>query len=97
MAFEMGVDVDTWTVDVAASLAFSTDRSYNRWLVKLTQSFYTMGFDLPVEVWAPYLRVDADPAEITRLMRSLFGSASWPMRRRLAAGNPWPLARSLRP
>ncbi|MGI9645910.1 MAG: lycopene cyclase family protein, partial [Ilumatobacteraceae bacterium] len=61
------------------------------------REFFDRFFDLPAEVWAPYLRVDADPAEITRAMRSLFRSASWPMRRRLAAGNPWPLARSLHP
>lgn len=61
------------------------------------REFFDRFFDLPVEIWAPYLRVDADPAEITRLMRHLFRSASRPMRRRLAAGNPLPLLRWFRP
>ncbi len=50
LAVELGVDVQTFTTKVGADLSFSTDRTYNRTLVKLTQSYYTMSFDLPTSL-----------------------------------------------
>lgn len=47
LALELGVNVDTKFVDVEADLALSTDKAYNRILVKLSQQYYTMSFDLP--------------------------------------------------
>lgn len=47
LALEMGLSVETWTTKVGSSMAFNTDRSYNRFLVKLSQAYYTMSFDLP--------------------------------------------------
>lgn len=47
MALEMGIDVETFTTKVASDMSFSQDLSYNRTLVKLKQSYYTMSFDLP--------------------------------------------------
>lgn len=38
------------TTDVTASLAFSTDREYNRFLVKLDQSYFTIAYQLPTSV-----------------------------------------------
>ncbi|WP_222983736.1 thiol-activated cytolysin family protein [Flagellimonas meishanensis] len=50
LAIEMGVDVNTFTTRVSADMSFSTDKQYNRMLVKLQQSFYTMVFDLPTSL-----------------------------------------------
>lgn len=47
LAIEMGIDVQTFRAKASADLSFSTDKSYNRFLVKLTQEYYTMSFDLP--------------------------------------------------
>jgi len=50
LALEMGLNVSTFTTKVKSNMSFSTDRSYNRFLVKLTQSYYTMSFDLPTSL-----------------------------------------------
>ncbi|MFO8029818.1 MAG: thiol-activated cytolysin family protein [Cyclonatronaceae bacterium] len=50
LALEMGLDVSTYTTKVKSNMSFSTDREYNRFLVKLTQSYYTMSFDLPTSL-----------------------------------------------
>nr|WP_298793566.1 thiol-activated cytolysin family protein [uncultured Allomuricauda sp.] len=50
LAIEMGLDVNTFTTRVSADMSFSTDKQYNRTLVKLQQSFYTMIFDLPTSL-----------------------------------------------
>lgn len=56
MAFAMGVNVETWTTQVDASLSFSSDKEYNRMLVRLDQIYYTMSYDMPPsydDVFAP--------------------------------------------
>ena len=50
LALEMGLQVETFTTKVKGSMSFSSDRSYNRFLVKLTQQYYTMSFDLPTSL-----------------------------------------------
>ena len=50
LALEMGLNVNTFATKVKSNMSFSTDRSYNRFLVKLTQSYYTMSFDLPTSL-----------------------------------------------
>ncbi len=50
LALEMGLNVSTFTTKVKSNMSFSTDREYNRFLVKLTQSYYTMSFDLPTSL-----------------------------------------------
>jgi len=50
LALEMGLNVSTFTTKVKSNMSFSTERSYNRFLVKLTQSYYTMSFDLPTRL-----------------------------------------------
>ena len=50
LALEVGLEVNTWTTQVGANMAFSSDKQYNRFLVKLTQSYYTMSFDLPTSL-----------------------------------------------
>ena len=50
LAFSMGVDYDTAFKSVSADFGFSQDKSYNRILVELNQSFYTMSFDIPTSV-----------------------------------------------
>jgi thiol-activated cytolysin len=50
LALEMGLNVSTFTTKVKSNMSFSTDREYNRFLVKLSQSYYTMSFDLPTSL-----------------------------------------------
>lgn len=50
MAFNMGVDYETAFNSVSADFSFSQDKSYNRILVELNQSFYTMSFDIPTSL-----------------------------------------------
>ena len=49
-------------------------------------AFFDAFFALPVETWAPYLRIDARPHEITATMTALLQRLPWAMRRRLAVG-----------
>ena len=58
--------------------------------------FFDGFFDLPVADWSEYLRIDASPLAVTRVMAGVFSSAPWSLRRRLALGNPLPLRRALR-
>jgi lycopene beta-cyclase len=50
-------------------------------------AFFDAFFDLPEEVWAPYLRIDATPAEVSRTMTGVLRRLPWAMRRRLVV-NP---------
>lgn len=50
MALEMGINIETYTTKVAADMSFSSEQEYNRMLVKLNQSYYTMSFDLPTSL-----------------------------------------------
>ncbi len=61
------------------------------------REFFDAFFRLPVEQISRYMRIDTPPAEVAGVMSRLFRSTSWPMRRRLASGNPAALARLLRP
>jgi lycopene beta-cyclase len=46
-------------------------------------TFFDAFFDLPVATWAPYLRVDATPQQVSRTMTAVFRRLPWSMRRRL--------------
>jgi lycopene beta-cyclase len=50
------------------------------------RSFFDEFFDLPVDTWREYLRVDADPADVARAMTAVFSAAPARLRRRLM----WP-------
>lgn len=50
LAVSLGINVDVFNTQISANLGFSSDRSYNRFLVKLTQEYYTMSFDLPTGI-----------------------------------------------
>ncbi|MEL6673218.1 MAG: thiol-activated cytolysin family protein [Bacteroidota bacterium] len=65
LALEMGVDVSTRFVEVESDLSFSTDKSYTRFLVKLSQSYYTMSFDLPTSLDAIFAP-DVTPEDLAR-------------------------------
>ncbi len=47
LALELGIDVETFSAKVSADMSFSSEKVFNRTLVKLNQSYYTMSFDLP--------------------------------------------------
>ena len=46
-------------------------------------TFFDSFFDLPVDVWAPYLRIDASPREVSRTMTALARRLPRGLRRRL--------------
>jgi thiol-activated cytolysin len=50
LAVELGLNVSTFTTKVKSNMSFSTDRAYNLFLVKLSQEYYTMSFDLPTSL-----------------------------------------------
>ena len=50
LALEMGITVETFAAKVKNNMSFSTNNQYNRTLVKLTQKFYAMSFDLPTSL-----------------------------------------------
>ncbi|MEO1022157.1 MAG: thiol-activated cytolysin family protein [Bacteroidota bacterium] len=50
LAVELGVNVETFNASVEANMSFSRDREYNRLLVKLNQSMFTMSWDIPTSL-----------------------------------------------
>ncbi|MEX2177076.1 MAG: thiol-activated cytolysin family protein [Gemmatimonadaceae bacterium] len=61
----LGVDINTAFVSVEGRFNMRTDRQYSRLLVKLTQSYYTMSFQLPAaysDLFAP----EVTPADLAR-------------------------------
>jgi lycopene beta-cyclase len=46
-------------------------------------TFFDVFFELPVDVWAPYLRVDATPGDVSRAMAAVLRGLPRGMRRRL--------------
>ncbi|WP_027393790.1 thiol-activated cytolysin family protein [Aquimarina latercula] len=50
LAIELGINVRAFRVNVSSNFSFSTEKEFNRTLVKLDQSMYTMSFDLPTEI-----------------------------------------------
>ena len=56
MALALGVDFTAYGTALQGNLGFSSGSNYNRVLVKLSQSYYTMSFDLPAsydDLFAP--------------------------------------------
>ena len=72
--------------------AFEIDRGDQRLLLGLgpdeLASFFDAFFDLPVDVWAPYLRIDSPPSAVLRTMSAVVRRLPWAMRRRLVV-NPF--------
>ena len=50
MAAALKVDYHNAFAEVEAKLSFSTDREYNRTVINLTQSYYTMSYDIPTSI-----------------------------------------------
>lgn len=50
LSLELGIDFDGAFVEVESDFSFSSEYNYNRTLVKLNQSFYTMSFDIPTNL-----------------------------------------------
>ena len=61
------------------------------------REFFGAFFDLATPAWSTYMRADAGPAAVSRVMAGLFRAAPWPTRRRLLSGNPTAFARLVRP
>ncbi len=47
LALSLGVNVSTLSTDFKSRMSFSSDQQYNRFLVQMVQSYYTVVFDLP--------------------------------------------------
>ena len=60
------------------------------------RTFFDAFFALPEDQWAEYLRVDTAATDVVRVMRSVFSSVPWALRRRLALGSPVALGGLLR-
>lgn len=50
MAFALNVDYQSAFTEIEGKLKFSSDKQYNRTLVQLRQSYYTMSFDIPTSL-----------------------------------------------
>lgn len=61
------------------------------------QRFFDTFFELPVESWSPYMRIDTPPAELAVVMTRMFAHAPWRLRSQLVRGDLRRLARLLRP
>ncbi|KAA3635370.1 MAG: hypothetical protein DWP97_04865 [Calditrichaeota bacterium] len=64
LALSLDVKAQYLKAKVGASLDFSSDKQYNRFLVKLNQSFFTMAYQLPTsyaEIFAP----EVTPSDLT--------------------------------
>ncbi|MGB3735874.1 MAG: lycopene cyclase family protein, partial [Ilumatobacter sp.] len=61
------------------------------------QQFFDTFFELPVETWSPYMRVDTPPARLAGVMAKMFAAAPWRLRARLVTGDPRRFVRLLRP
>lgn len=65
LAITLGLDFSAYGVAVSSHLGFTNTHEYNRVLVKLTQSYFTMSFDLPAsydDLFAPTVTPsDLDP------------------------------------
>lgn len=54
LALAMNMSYSNLFGSVASALSFSTNRRYNRFLVKLTQAFYSVAFELPTTAGAMF-------------------------------------------
>ena len=64
LALSLDIKAQYLKVKVGASMDFSSDKTYNRFLVKLNQSYFTMAYQLPTsyaEVFAP----EVTPSDLT--------------------------------
>lgn len=56
LSIALGLNVETQFAEVASQFSFRTDKQYNRIVVKLNQSFYTLSFNIPsspAEIFSP--------------------------------------------
>src|SRR5262245_17479075 len=65
LAASIGVNVQTLTTRFRGDLSFSTDRQYNRWIVRLHQTYYTMSYDLPTSLGEVFA-TSVTPTELAR-------------------------------
>lgn len=61
------------------------------------RAFFDAFFELSLDDWTAYLRIDTPPQVVSAVMMRLFRSSNWRLRRRLAGRNPASLTRLLRP
>ena len=50
LSLSLGLNIESQFVTVASQLQFRQDKEYNRFIVKLNQSFYTLSFDIPTSL-----------------------------------------------
>ncbi len=65
LALALNIQYSNLVGDLGTSLSFSQDKDYNRYVVKLVQSYFTMAFQLPTsidDIFAP----DETPADLAQ-------------------------------
>ncbi len=68
LALELGIDYESAFVDISSDFGFSSNTSYNRILVELNQSFYTMSFDIPTST-AGLFAPDVTPQDLSKYVQ----------------------------
>jgi len=67
LALELGIDFETAFTEVSGDFGFSSNTTYNRYLVELKQSFYTMSFDIPTNDAGIYA-ADVRPSDLAQFV-----------------------------
>lgn len=67
LALELGIDFETAFTEVSGDFGFSSNTTYNRYLVELKQSFYTMSFDIPTNDAGIYA-TDVSPSDLAQFV-----------------------------
>jgi hypothetical protein len=65
LAIDLGINVETLVTKVGGKMNFSSDKSYSRFLVKLTQAYYTMSYDLPTS-YRDLFADNVQPSDLTK-------------------------------
>ena len=68
LALQLGIDYESAFADISGDFGFSSNTNYNRILVELNQSFYTMSFDIPTStsgLFAP----DVTPQDLSKYVQ----------------------------
>jgi len=68
LALQLGIDYESAFVDISSDFGFSSGSSYNRILVELNQSFYTMSFDIPTSM-ADLFAPDVTPDDLAKYVQ----------------------------
>ncbi len=69
LSLSLGIDYESAFADVSADFDFSSEKEYNRILVKLKQNYYTMSFDIPTSL-SKIFAESVTPSDLQRYVQS---------------------------